>query len=291
MSESECYYQILGINKNANENDIKRAYKSLAVKYHPDKNQDNIKSSEAKFKKINEAYSVLSDKEKRIKYDQFGINGLNNNFSSNDANDIFQTFFRGNNPFNIFVHNSNHSNMNSQFTFNRNYTYNFKQPINKYTIISNNTPVLIKNLINRSDLNNSNGTIIGYNNNNQRYYVELDDSNTLSLKRNNLQQLLNCKIYKLASREDLNNCQGTICDYNKLNNRYTIIINDENFSVKPDNIIINTNSNIELTNISNKPQFNGKYGKILNFLNDDEKYLIRISNNTVLKVKLNNVIA
>lgn len=67
------YYKILGVSKSATQNDIKKAYRKLAVKYHPDKNKDN-KSAEEKFKEINEANEVLSDPEKRKKYDQFGEN-------------------------------------------------------------------------------------------------------------------------------------------------------------------------------------------------------------------------
>lgn len=65
------YYQVLGLNKNATEKEIKQAYRRLARKYHPDLNPGD-KSAEAKFKKINEAYEVLSDPEKRQKYDRFG---------------------------------------------------------------------------------------------------------------------------------------------------------------------------------------------------------------------------
>jgi len=67
------YYKILGINKTATEDEIKKAYRKLAVKYHPDKNPGN-KQAEEKFKEINEANDVLSDPEKRKKYDQFGEN-------------------------------------------------------------------------------------------------------------------------------------------------------------------------------------------------------------------------
>lgn len=67
------YYKILGVDKNATADQIKKAYRKLAVKYHPDKNPDN-KAAEDKFKEINEAYEVLSDSEKRKKYDQFGEN-------------------------------------------------------------------------------------------------------------------------------------------------------------------------------------------------------------------------
>ena len=65
------YYQILGVNKGASQEDIKKAFRKLARKYHPDVNQGN-KHAEARFKEVNEAYEVLSDPEKRQKYDQFG---------------------------------------------------------------------------------------------------------------------------------------------------------------------------------------------------------------------------
>ncbi|MHC4623945.1 MAG: molecular chaperone DnaJ [Planctomycetota bacterium] len=69
------YYEVLGVSKNASADDIKRAYRRMAIKYHPDKNPDN-KEAETKFKECAEAYEVLSDPEKRQRYDQFGHEGL-----------------------------------------------------------------------------------------------------------------------------------------------------------------------------------------------------------------------
>ena len=65
------YYQTLGVNKSATGDEIKKAFRKLAVKYHPDRNPDN-KAAEERFKEISEAYEILSDPEKRQKYDQFG---------------------------------------------------------------------------------------------------------------------------------------------------------------------------------------------------------------------------
>lgn len=75
MAGKRDYYEILGVSKNASDDEIKKAYRKLAVKYHPDKNPGD-KEAEAKFKEINEAHDVLSDKQKRARYDQFGHAGV-----------------------------------------------------------------------------------------------------------------------------------------------------------------------------------------------------------------------
>jgi molecular chaperone DnaJ len=74
------YYEVLGVDKNATEDEIKRSYRRLALKYHPDRNPENHKEAEEKFKEICEAYEVLSDPQKRKTYDQFGFEGLRGAF-------------------------------------------------------------------------------------------------------------------------------------------------------------------------------------------------------------------
>lgn len=100
------YYAVLGLEKGANDDEIKKAFRKLAIKYHPDKNQGN-KEAEDKFKEINEAYQVLSDADKRAKYDQFGTADFDGSgfgaggFGGFDFSemggfgDIFDTFFGG----------------------------------------------------------------------------------------------------------------------------------------------------------------------------------------------------
>ena len=68
------YYEVLGVTKTASGEEIKKAYRKLAMQYHPDRNPDN-KEAEEKFKEVNEAYEVLSDANKKARYDQFGFAG------------------------------------------------------------------------------------------------------------------------------------------------------------------------------------------------------------------------
>ncbi len=78
MADKRDYYEVLGLSKGASDDEIKRSFRKLAMKYHPDRNPDN-KEAEEKFKEINEAYSVLSDPDKKSKYDRFGHAGVDPN--------------------------------------------------------------------------------------------------------------------------------------------------------------------------------------------------------------------
>ncbi|KAK9225150.1 hypothetical protein WN943_010191 [Citrus x changshan-huyou] len=79
------YYKILGVDRNAKDDDLKKAYRKLAMKWHPDKNPNNKKDAETKFKQISEAYEVLSDPQKRAVYDQYGEEGLKGQMPPPDA--------------------------------------------------------------------------------------------------------------------------------------------------------------------------------------------------------------
>ena len=110
MADKRDYYEVLGVNKGASADEIKKAYRKLAKKYHPDLNPDDKAGAEAKFKEASEAYEVLSDPDKKSRYDQFGHAGVDPNaaagyggggfggfggFEDFDLGDIFGSFFGG----------------------------------------------------------------------------------------------------------------------------------------------------------------------------------------------------
>ena len=99
---AQDYYSILGVERSASADEIKKAYRKLAIKYHPDKNQGN-KEAEEKFKEVSQAYEVLSDADKRRQYDQLGHDAYTSRggaggaggFNYQNAQDIFSQFFGG----------------------------------------------------------------------------------------------------------------------------------------------------------------------------------------------------
>jgi molecular chaperone DnaJ len=111
MAQKRDYYEVLGIHRGADKDEINKAYRALALKYHPDRNKDNPHQAEEKFKEVTEAYQVLSDAQKRAAYDQFGHSGMRGGgfpggaegfggfggtgFSSDIFGDIFSDLFGG----------------------------------------------------------------------------------------------------------------------------------------------------------------------------------------------------
>ena len=98
MAEKRDYYEVLGLQKGASDDEIKKAFRKMAMKYHPDRNPGD-KEAEEKFKEVNEAYGVLSDADKKSKYDRFGHAGVDPNagfggggFGGGGFDDIFDIF-------------------------------------------------------------------------------------------------------------------------------------------------------------------------------------------------------
>lgn len=93
MADDVEYYELLGLERHATSEEIKKAYRKLAVQYHPDKHQENKEFYEQKFKQLSEAYSILSDDEKRAFYDRYGKEGLKMESGGPNPSEMFSSFF------------------------------------------------------------------------------------------------------------------------------------------------------------------------------------------------------
>lgn len=132
-------YKVLGVDRNTNESDLKKAYKSKAMKHHPDRGGD-----EAKFKELNEAYDILKDPQKKAAYDRYGTTDMHrqggDNFTYNfngDINDIFNNFFGGGSPFgraSTFRSNPRNVDINIEATLELEDVYNGKSLIASYRL-------------------------------------------------------------------------------------------------------------------------------------------------------------
>ena len=306
------YYEILGLDKNASDADIKKAYRKLAVKYHPDKNPNN-KDAEDKFKIINEAYSVLSDKEKKQQYDRFGKQGIGGNGGPSMGNvnphDIFNMFFSGNDPFSMHSGMNNPFNMNTgghPFMNNSRTTRIFsngngvsfqtfgsesmnrepRRSINRYGIIANGIRILVKGLVNANDYNNCMGIIRNFDLHKKKYIVKINDKDIL-LSSNNFIQLIDVTIHNLKSDESLNGKQTKIIDL--INNRYVVDLNNKRYALNVSNLIVSKGMCVKITGLLSRKEINDKWGRIVDYDSENERYLIQINKALLLKIKLENI--
>ena len=294
---SENYYEVLGVSNDADENTIKKAYRKLAMKYHPDKNKDNKENAEKSFKKVGEAYGVLSDKEQRQKYDQFGKEGLQGGPQMN-PNDIFQTFFGGNSPFGNMggfqqFHSSNgfqhqtvfmqSSGMPFPDIFNIHQEQNYK-PKKKF-IFKDNTSIIVRGLESSPEKNGQMGKVYDFDRNTHRYIIVLENKDLLSLKKQNILVLADIQHVKTKVR-------GKIIG--SKNNNYNILLKHNNRSIELsdisiEDIIIDNGNLVEVANLVSKPQLNGEPSIIENYNHNDNRYTLKLEDGTRIKVKRNNI--
>ena len=308
------YYKVLGVSKTADSKELKKVYRKLALKWHPDKNKGS-KDAEENFKKISEAYEVLSDPKKKQIYDTYGkegilgspphsstdkgfrrshySNGTNVNFT--DPNDLFSQIFgsmgtRGSDNFMNFgsftsdsdegIGSMRFSNPGMRMRNRR------KNPPHK---LKSETQVQIIKLVKKPDMNNLIGTIIDYDSTRDRYMVSFSDEMIISLKPSNIVPLISkVKLSTISKDQSLNGKTGNIIAYDTQKHRFTIkLFIGRIVSVKQDNIVFPKDTPINIQGLKSSEQYNGKSGIITNF--NGERYSIQLPNRNVLKLKPNNV--
>jgi len=293
---SDNYYEVLGVSKDADENVIKKAYRKLAMKYHPDKNKDSKENAEKSFKKVGEAYGVLSDKEERQKYDQFGKEGLQGGPQIN-PNDIFQSFFGGQSPFGnmggfqngggfqrqtVFMQSSG---MPFPDLFNMHHHREPIRPRKRKFILKDSTPIVVRDVQSTPEKNGLMGKVYDFDRNSHRYVVILESNDLLSLKKRNIMVLANITHASSSAR-------GKIIGYNE--NKYNILLKHNNRSIKLNDIkiedlIIENGNLVEVVNVRSKPQLNGEPAIIEDYNPNENRYTLKLEDGNQIRVKRNNI--
>ena len=302
---SNDYYKILGVDKNSDLKTIKKAYHKLAIKYHPDKNQNNKEHYGKLFNKIQSAYTHLSNSYERKQFDNYQKNQSHNfNQTNNEDNsNMFSSFFSNSNDFETNSFSYNFSNLDGSIDVNFNYsTYtNFNQEynnmqnnLNQFKIneaelfdkgkelkIPNSTKVLIKSK-----------SIYGYVKDYTHGFYQIHDGNDdYEIHFDDLQQILKGKLYDLKG--DYSHLNGDYCDilkYESEFNKFLIHIYGCDLVINLDNIIINNESYVQIHNLQNQKDLNKQWGLVLAYDFNKKRYLIKIKNNKLVKVSYKNII-
>lgn len=348
--KSDDYYQILGVIRSADDAALKKAYRKLAVKWHPDKNPDN-KEATINFQNISEAYACLSDPKKRKLYDQYGKQGVDaadqmpsgggfpsgfggvHHMSAEDAQKMFSNFFGGSDPFgsmNMFSSSGNgtttqvfsmstsggggpedimnmmmganmmpgmsismggtpFSSLSGRTSGHRRVSHNNLSK--KYNIIPNGTVVSLKGLKNKPERNGDMGVIQQYDTCSHRYIVKFEDTEeTMSVKDVNLLQHAHIRIYGL-SYDIFNGKTATIITWIPSKERYNVHVTalKKFVSLKPGNVVLSKGTVAMVTGLVSKQELNGKFGTIVEWLREKERYEVRLSDSQVVRVKIENM--
>jgi len=328
---SDEYYAILGCKRGDNEAQLKKAYRKLAVKWHPDKNPGSEEAT-TNFQKISEAYAVLSDDKKRKLYDQYGKDGVtaaeqgnepgaggcgfhggggHHGMSPQEAEQFFSMFFGGSDPFsgrrsssssfgggpgmNMMFGNGMMGGMpggGSNMRMNPNIRRQQAPPPKQYDAIPRGTLVTLKGLLSAAHLNGDRGTIQQYIRSSGRYVVELEDSEeTLSVKASNLLQHVQMRVHGIGSRPELNGKTGTVIAWNPTSERYSIYVMtvEQTMSLKPGSVVFVTGTVGQIAGLESKPELNGKWGTIIDWIQDTNKYDLQLSASKIIRIKVENL--
>ena len=165
-------------------------------------------------------------------------------------------------------------------------------PPKRYDAIPVDSIVSLKELVNASHLNGDRGTIKQYIPSTGRYVVQLEDSEeTLSVKPNNLLQHVHMKAYGIESRPEMNGKTGTVIAWNPQTERYNIYLMalKEVVSLKPANVVLNNGTVGQVTGLSSKPEWNGKWGTVKAWIRESNKYDLQMSASQIIRIKVENL--
>jgi len=336
--KSEDYYEILGCPRNVDDAQLKKAYRKLAVKWHPDKNPDNEQAT-TNFQNISEAYATLSDKKKRALYNQYGKEGADasdqmpngasgfpggfcpggggaHHMSQHDAQAIFSQMFGGSDPFGGGPGPGNMSfSMGGPMGGSSGMSQVFSQSMGggmggrqgmqsssmrtsrrpipiRYDEIPNGTVVTLRGLVTASERNGDRGVVRKMDPHSGRYTVNIEDSDeVMSVRATNLLQHCQVRIHDIQSQTELNGKTATIVTWIESKDRYNVyVVSLKKFvSLKPSNVVLNKGTVGQIIGLKSRPELNGKFGTVKEWIRDSNKYDIQLSADQAIRVKVENV--
>lgn len=166
------------------------------------------------------------------------------------------------------------------------------RPVKRYDAIPEGTVVTLRGLVRAADRNGDRGVVRNYIRSSGRYEVELEDSDeTMSIKPANLLQHVRVRVHGIESQPDLNGASGTVIAWNEHNERYNIYMTSKRkvVSLKPGNVILDSGTVGQVTGLAAKPELNGKWGTINNWVRESNRYELQLSANQIIRIKVDNV--
>lgn len=269
---ADCHYKVLGVERNATDAEIQKAYRKLALKHHPDKNPDNKEQAEENFKKISEAYDVLRDSEKRSNYDQFGKAGpemgstgcsSGGSMSREDADAIFSMFFGGGDPFSMLNGGTGGSGMSggSRRVFFSTGSPGASFPSDEDFCMD----------FGRMGFGGRSGGPYSGIGRGAHSFGRRANRQVVAYAMPNGQAVV---VRGLAKVPEHNGKRGTVVGWDADRGRYEVTLEDKSLSLRPENLT--QLRRMEVTGLESRPDLNGKFGEILNYDDETGRYTVQI---------------
>eukprot|EP00747_Dinoflagellata_sp_TGD_P197304 gnl/TRDRNA2_/TRDRNA2_68513_c0_seq1.p1 gnl/TRDRNA2_/TRDRNA2_68513_c0~~gnl/TRDRNA2_/TRDRNA2_68513_c0_seq1.p1 ORF type:complete len:487 (-),score=76.89 gnl/TRDRNA2_/TRDRNA2_68513_c0_seq1:95-1555(-) len=295
--DSDDYYRVLDVDQSATLDDVKKAYRKLAVKWHPDKNPDLKEQAQEKFKRVAEAYDVLSNEEKKADYDRFGKEGMKKkaagghpgpgmgqwgNMDDDIAREIFEQMF---------------GKMGGAFRSRRGgpsgVERKFATP--PYDILPPGTPVMLRGLKTKPQLNGEVAIVQEFQTHCVRYSVVVQDIGQLiSVPTEKLEQLVpGARVIRCKEHPELTGAECTITSFSRSNERFGVQIAIGYMGLRmllhPSQVLLPEDLVVEVVGLQKNPDLNGRYGKIVRFSVPTGRYAVQLSANDIKELRPVNV--
>lgn len=313
------YYKVLGVTRDSNDAEIAKAYKKLALKHHPDKNPENKDEAEENFKKISEAYSTLSDPEKRKVYDQYGKAGFQNGgdgpgfpssgsrMSAEQADMLFSNLFgpgginifagpsggfegfdgMGHVPFVFNLGGIQHG-MGGRGAGSRSSNLLRRSPVHA---MPSGTAVVIRGLKNTPAHNGKTGRITNFDESRARYEVAIESGAKIALKPQNLTQQCTIEVVGLVNKPELNGNSGDIVNYDEDTGRYLVLLHQPTLalSLERRNCLLKMGTCVVVQGLS-QTKFNQQMAQIVNVDRAAARYTVQCQNGEKIAVMYEKVL-